>query len=754
MHLSHAICLAVALSVACANASPDEPAIVPLGNGSFTTRLPPGAKGPPSMIYRTPDLKGPMPTTDWWSSLAWVPFSDSMYAHPLTLRAQPDGLRVWHPSSITANKVGIFALMPADNKSDLVLGHSKISQFPDARVAGFSDWFVTAAFEVDGTGMRTSFGHGSPFVYATYQGGEPVVRFAQPPKVWSGSEGSTALGITIGLQHYGLFAPGGSKWSGLGTATFTCATGGKTYFSLAALPDNRPETLELFHRHAYAHVTGSRVSWNYDPQSAVVTTRFDLATKPMEGTETGTLCALYPHQWRHADAAWSGLSYPCLRGPLRLASGNGFTTRMKFPGILPVLPGLKSADALAIRAFLDEDAAQKTQFAPDTYWDGKQLGRLATSMQIARQTGADSAAMEFRKRLRDRLEGWLCATDSHGSSKTGQLFYHDSNWGTLIGYPASYGSDVDLNDHAFHYGYFLHAAAVLALDDPAWAQGWGPMVGMLLRDIASPDRNDSKFPFLRAFDPYAGHSWASGTAKYFDGNNQESSSEAMNAWAGVTLWGEATGNTRLRDLGAWLFTTELAAIEDYWFDVTGELRPRDYTASVVTMVWGGKSVNETWFSPKPEDKHMINWLPFTGASLYLGRHPAYLRRNYEALRSEVGSENWSTAADLILMYRALDEPADALRQYRTRAAGMVTDSSNSKANLLHWITSLQALGHVDRSITANHTMAAAFQQPGKRTYVACNAKAAQITITFSDGTTLDCPPKSTGVRVRQLDPRP
>ena len=151
---------------------------------------------------------------------------------------------------------------------------------------------------------------------------------------------------------------------------------------------------------------------------------------------------------------------------------------------------------------------------------------------------------------------------------------------------------------------------------------------------------------------------------------------------------------------------------------------------------------------------MINWLPFTGASLYLGRHPGYLRRNYEALRSEVGSENWSTAADLILMYRALDEPADALRQYRTRAAGMVTDSSNSKANLLHWITSLQALGHVDRSITANHTMAAAFQQPGKRTYVACNAKAAQITITFSDGTTLDCPPKSTGVRVRQLDPRP
>jgi hypothetical protein len=51
-------------------------------------------------------------------------------------------------------------------------------------------------------------------------------------------------------------------------------------------------------------------------------------------------------------------------------------------------------------------------------------------------------------------------------------------------------------------------------------------------------------------------------------------------------------------------------------------------------------------------------------------------------------------------------------------------------------------------------MAAAFQQAGKRTYVACNAKPARMTVTFSDGTTLDCSPNSIGVRVRQMDPRP
>ncbi len=44
-----------------------------------------------------------------------------------------------------------------------------------------------------------------------------------------------------------------------------------------------------------------------------------------------------------------------------------------------------------------------------------------------------------------------------------------SNWGTLIGYPASYGSDQELNDHHFHYGYFIAAAATLAKFDPTWA---------------------------------------------------------------------------------------------------------------------------------------------------------------------------------------------------------------------------------------------------------------------------------------------
>ena len=48
----------------------------------------------------------------------------------------------------------------------------------------------------------------------------------------------------------------------------------------------------------------------------------------------------------------------------------------------------------------------------------------------------------------------------------------------------------------------------------------GAMVETLIKDIANWDRNDSRFPFLRNFDPYEGHSWASGHAGFADGNNQ------------------------------------------------------------------------------------------------------------------------------------------------------------------------------------------------------------------------------------------
>lgn len=96
------------------------------------------------------------------------------------------------------------------------------------------------------------------------------------------------------------------------------------------------------------------------------------------------------------------------------------------------------------------------------------------------------------------------------------------------------------NDHHFHYGYHIYAAAIVAQFDPKWGRNHFERVLLLVRDIANPSKHDTAFPRFRHKDWYRGHSWASGiTAEpYFNGRNQESSSEAIAAYEAIALFGK------------------------------------------------------------------------------------------------------------------------------------------------------------------------------------------------------------------------
>ncbi len=708
--------------------------IVRVGTGSYSTIVPAAAQTPAATILRTDKIPGPMPSNDWWSSSAWPGGTFAQYPHPLAVKVESSGLRIYYPGpSIRADKTAVFGFIPG-GKDDFILGHSAVAQFSRPLVDGFSDWFVDLLFATNQNSMRLSFGHGSPFVYAVYTGGRPILTFAEAATIWSGDAHSATLGVSIHGRHYGLFAPTGSSWSGLGSSVLACDSKDKQYFSVAILPDNEPATLALFQRHAHAHVTGTQVDWKYDPAMAAVTTQFTFQTTPLEGAESGTLFTLYPHQWRHAETQLLPYSYNSVRGTMKLAEGKSFSTRTHFTGILPALPNVGGCDAASVASSLATDLARPAGDATDTYWASKQLGRLANLIPIAEIYGLPEADT-LREKVQLKVEGWLSALDGEGHTKSNGMFCYNTNWGTLIGYPASYGSDKDLNDHHFHYGYLLKAAAEVARHDPSWAKAdrWGGMVELLIRDFASPDRHDSMFPFLRNFDPYAGHSWASGHAQFGDGNNNESSSEAMNAWTGLILWGEASGNPKLRDLGVWLYTTEMQAIQEYWFDVTGENHPSTYTPSVMTMIWGGKSANGTWFTADPQLVHGINWLPIHGGSLYLGHFPSYAAKNYEALVAEHGNDHWNNWPDLIWMYRALSDPADAIRLLNAAPANTKLEDGNSWTNARHWIYNLQKLGAPAPDITCSETLAAVFRRGTSLTYVAFNAKENPRTVHFSDG---------------------
>ncbi|MEU8620655.1 glycosyl hydrolase [Streptomyces sp. NPDC048623] len=733
---------ALAAAVLGPSAAPAAAATVPVGSGSYSDTRPAGTSGPttntgtPVTPKVTPAAQGkPVPTNDWWSSLAFQrygdnPWSTPMYGHPLTYQATAGGLDIGYPTSPAI--VGDGRQYEFAHKRDLTVGLAGLNS-PDTKADAWSDWTVTPYWS-DGTRtLRTTIGHGSPFVYAQGTGGNAQITTAGTPTVFA--DQGNVLGITVAGHHYALFAPTGSDWTVSGT-TVSAGLGGRDYFSVAVLPST--DALATFRKYAFSFVTGSRVDWS--STGGTVRATYTLTTEAREGTERGTLQALYRHQWLHTTDALTPYTYVSPRGTMKVREAASFTTVQKAAPVLPALPRTNAVDTARLRGYLNEvvNASDPFNGAVDTYWTGKALGRLAQLVPVADQIGETATRDRLLALLKGRLQDWFTAGGANE-------FSYDRTWRTLIGYPASYGSDTELNDHHFHYGYYVYAAAIVAQYDPAWAadSAWGGMVKTLIRDTANPSRTDGAFPFLRGFDVYAGHSWASGHQGFAAGNNQESSSESTNLSAALVLWGSATGDTALRDLGGYLLATEGEAVSQYWFDADQQVFPGTFAHDTVGMVWGSGAAYATWWTANPEEIHGINALPVTaGSSLQLGARKDAVRRDIAEMERENGGPavEWR---DILWEFQSLADPAAAKAKWDAGNTGYTPETGESKAHTYQWIVTLDALGAPDPSVTGDLATSAVLAKDGVRTYVAHNHGSSPRTVTFSDGRTLTVPARST-----------
>src|SRR5262249_42459822 len=161
--------------------------------------------------------------------------------------------------------------------------------------------------------------------------------------------------------------------------------------------------------------------------------------------------------------------------------------------------------------------------------------------------------------------------------------------------------------HQLIAGYFIKTAAFLAQYDGTWGattqavnngvqflQGkMGDIVNLMVGDVSNYDRSSSIFPFLRNFDVYATHSCADGAANDNIGTNLESSSEALNYDSALILWGQATGNRAMRDLGVYLYTTELEAVNSYWFSIKNKTDPFGHPTDVIPAAYLGSAADGT-----------------------------------------------------------------------------------------------------------------------------------------------------------------
>ena len=742
--------------------------------GAATVMLQPKGsdKPPPAAPMRTEALlKQAAPSSQWYSTVAFNTTPGPLFAQPLSFKTTAAGFEMALPRQQDAAELIPFAVSPehvvAYPHTDALVFSPLAFQPEPAKLARVSDWAVDITMARGADQLLVSVGHGSPYAYFQLSRGDVRIRLPAPGERLGAVTDSRHLGLRVQGASYVVFGPTGVRWEQVSPTEWTGRLPeGKGYFSAAALPDDKPETLQLLARHAYAFVTDTTVAWAYDAAAAKVQTTFNAKTRVMEGADNGPLLGLYPHHWyeNKAVADRLGPAYDTVRGKLRLLAAAEFKTERPWQGFLPHWPGL--AEGPGVAAFNDEfkrDFRRRRELLPSRenpdnwrvspYWAGLGLTRVTQLAAVAEQQGNIGERDQLLALAKDRMEFWF------GGKGKASYFMLDKKLGTVVAYPDEFFSVEQMNDHHFHYGYWIRAAAEIAMRDPAWAakEQWGAMVELLIQDIAHTQRGSADFPYIRNYDAYEGHSWAvgiGGVEQYGHfGNNQESSSEAVNAWAALILWGEVTGNRELRDLGIYLYANETNAVAHYWFDVHKLVFPPAYKPVETSMVFGGMYVHNTWWTDEPRQIHGINLLPVASFSTYLGRDPAFIKRNLAAMDAESAAyrqrgkfppnpppeDIWQ---DLFAKLLALADPAAALAQFNPR--GSVQDG-NTATHTLHWMLSLQALGPPDFGVTADTALYQVFKRPdGRRSHLAYNAGKDPITVQFSDGKQLVVAPGAMG----------
>jgi len=174
------------------------------------------------------------------------------------------------------------------------------------------------------------------------------------------------------------------------------------------------------------------------------------------------------------------------------------------------------------------------------------------------------------------------------------------------------------NDHHFHYGYFVYAAAVIGYLDPAWlTQGTNKAwVNMLIRDYANSISNDLYFPMSRSFDWFHGHSWAKGLFESGDGKDEESSSEDSNAAYAIKMWGRTIGDTAMEGRGNLMLAIQARSLQNYFlYQNNNTVEPPQIIPNKVSgIMFENKIDHTTYFGQNIEyiqGIHMLPLMPFS-----------------------------------------------------------------------------------------------------------------------------------------------
>lgn len=638
--------------------------------------------------------------------------------------------------------------------------------------------------------------------------------------------------------------------------------GGANHFTIANLPDAAAAdaaTLAKLAQAAFSRPTDTTVAYHYDPASQTVDVTYTMTTQNALGLPNVGLSGLMPHHYQPsavhdgdpilvgAPAPLTGgdggvIRYLLTQGELHLYDTSTWTCRYPVPGILPFLPPLDAGDATgrgelakyitngfvgkwsgAIPPYTNQNAVKGSQ----SYQIAKFVQRNMLALPAIDQTQGDGAlSAEVLANTRAVVELYFRKEPTQTAEQAGAApyyTYYDPLVGSLYQYPQAqppanpnfpsddavapqeaFGATSRTNDHQFHYGYFVHAAAQIALRDPKWGADWKDAINQYVFDAANtPEVNPSPifaFPRMRSWDPYMNHSYSAGL-NWPDlyGNNEESISEELNFWAGTALWGAASGQDAILRHGLAHFASAVHSSYMYWFDIAGNKRALGAAVKGAALRWpGGQGASivtdghtglNTFFNAHPTAARVIIVLPVGPHSWYLAMNPAFTAEavagyrqflkdhDIDPLAPATGKDSnggpfsvknpWLNTlgyCSQLAKWMAMVDPAGAIAALfpapnnrdvvyngdgdNTIPIDMLTDEGDSAALTYHMTRYMQTHGTPNLWVKATN---AAFYMvfddaAGKqRTYVGFNPTDAALDIAFTDGTVISrVPARSLG----------
>lgn len=637
--------------------------------------------------YLSDELKEkPIESNGWWQSLIIDDYGNNLILNPLNAKYNQSGYGMSYSGSSYYD--GGYKVSTV---SEIFLSIDNVDSSSTYNIVSrYDDFSVDVEFTDNGIPkMKTTFVQGSPYIYNYFLKGSGISLSGTyiteildlELKSILNSNGETYTGNAIILKtnfnnnyinenkYYLVACPDNTVFSYVNNRIKVTMNNDKYYMSLGMIPNI--EKINYYLEHSYSFITSSIVNYSFDEVTNDVTTEYQVETQLMNNKYSDkSLFLVMPHQYNmdEIEGNYTEDKVNSIRGELKVYEGNSFKTIEKFSGMVPFFSEPENSEYsrdLTVK-YLEQldNATSGYLFSADAYWQGKTLQPLATGALVAHELELFDYRDTFLNRIRTILKEWY----TYSPNEIDYCFYYENNWGSLIYNSSEFGANSGLTDHHFTYGYYVYASAILSYFDENFFLQYKDFIDLLIRDYASPYRNDSMFPYLRNFDPWAGHSWAGGYADSDGGNNQEAGGESIFSYVGQYIYGLISDNKDFRDTGIYIFTTELQAIKDYWFNYS-DIFIDDYPYGVAGQVWGNSYNYGTYFGMNREYIYGIHWLPIGEylTSYAIGKEEQenikelYANFMKESLEAQGKEENgWY---HIIWNIRSLSDPSGTLKVY-------------------------------------------------------------------------------------------